>query len=449
MSKDSKSNVRLIKQEPPSLEIHGSTGLRRSGGHVYDEWLNRLGGTKAVSVYREMSDNDPVVGAFIYTVESLVRQVQFYVRPANKSPEAAREAEFVEGCIDDMSHTFSDFLSEVLSMLIYGWSYFEIVYKVRKGASEDPRYRSKYNDKRVGWRKFSMRGQDTLSKWSFDEDGGIKGMYQTAAPKYQLTFIPISKGLLFRTKTNRNNPEGRSLLRNAYRSWYMLRRMQEIEAIGIERDLSGLPILEVPPEIMSPEASSADKTLRASLEKLVQEIKRDEREGMVLPSELDTDGKPTGYKFRLLNSGGRRAVDVDAAIRRYESRVAMSVLAEFLLLGMDKVGSFALASTKTHLFSVALGGILDSITQVFNRFAIARLMEVNGVDPSLWPVLEHGDIEKPELREIANYVASLTGAGILAPDEKLETKLREYANLPLAEDESLSPPPAEADEEEE
>jgi hypothetical protein len=34
---------------------------------------------------------------------------------------------------------------------------------------------------------------------------------------------------------------GRSILRNAVRSWWLLKRIQEHEAIGIERDLPGFP----------------------------------------------------------------------------------------------------------------------------------------------------------------------------------------------------------------
>lgn len=52
--------------------------------------------------------------------------------------------------------------------------------------------------------------------------------------------------MLFRTESVKDNPEGRSILRNAYRSWYFKRRIQEIEAIGIERDLAGLPVIHAP-----------------------------------------------------------------------------------------------------------------------------------------------------------------------------------------------------------
>jgi hypothetical protein len=382
-----------------------------------------------------MRDNDPIVGAFIYSTESLIRQVRFYAQPASKDLKAIREAEFLEECMDDMSHTFSDFLSETLTMLVYGWAYFEQVHKIRKGpAKKDARYRSKYNDGRIGWRKLAIRSQSTLDSWEFDEDGGIKGMWQVSPPSYGRVFIPIEKGLLFRTQTNQGNPEGRSILRNAFRPWFFKKKLEEVEAIGIERDLSGLPVLEVPPEIMSPNASAADKALRANLENMIQQIKRDEREGLILPCEVDQDGNPTGYKFKLLSSGGRRAVDVDGAIKRYESRMAMSVMAEFLMLGMDKVGSFALASTKTHMFSVALGAMVDSICQTFNRFAVAKLMTMNGVDPQYWPKLAHGDIETPELKEIAGYVNGLTDSGVLVPDERLELRMRELAGLPMPED---------------
>jgi hypothetical protein len=52
--------------------------------------------------------------------------------------------------------------------------------------------------------------------------------------------------MLFRTKSRKGSPEGKSILRNAYRSWYFKRRIQEIEGIGIERDLAGFPTLTAP-----------------------------------------------------------------------------------------------------------------------------------------------------------------------------------------------------------
>jgi len=419
------------KKEHVDLDIIGQTGLLRSDGMIYEEWLPQLSGTRAMKVYREMRDNDAVIGSIMLAVESLIREVTWRVVPSSQSESARQAALFLEQCLMDMSHTFDDFIDEVLSMLPYGFALFEVVYKKRGGDSCSPKFKSRYDDGRVGWRKFSIRGQQTIWSWVFDDDGGIRGAIQQAPPNYRQVFLPIEKCLLFRTTTIKNNPEGRSMLRNAYRSYYFLKRIQEIEAIGIERDLAGLPVLEVPEEIMSKNANSTQKVLRGDLEKLVSQIRRDEREGVVMPSSVSRDGSPTGYKLSLLSSGGKRQLDSNEIIKRYESRIAMTVLAEFVLLGMDTVGSFALASSKTHLFSKAVKGILDDIQETLNRFAVSSLFKANPeFTEEDWPRLEAGDVETPQLDEVANYVQKLTMSGLLTPDRALEEKLRAIADLP-------------------
>ena len=294
-------------------------------------------------------------------------------------------------------------------MLPYGYAVFETVYKIRAGEDqEDPRFRSRYNDGRIGWRKFACRGQDTVYRWDFTQEGAVAGFYQVAAPDYQEVFIPMERCVLFRTKSERNNPEGRSLLRNSYRSWYFLKRLQEIEAIGVERDLAGLPVMQVPADIMSPNATSGQKSLRTSLETVIQQIRRDEREGIVMPSELDREGKPTGYKLSLLSTGGSRQMNTDQIIRRYESRIAMSVLAEFIMLGLDKSGSFALADSKTDLFATSLQTILQTIQSVFMSEAVSPLFEMNPEFPEhTWPTLSFGDIESQDLGKVGGYLQSL------------------------------------------
>ena len=411
----------------------GSTGLKRAGGFINQEWLRQLSSpTLRYRAYSEMRDNDAVIGSILYAIESMVRQVEWKVKPAGHDPMDLEAARFLESCMIDMAFDWETFVSEALTMLPYGYSIFETVYKVRGGMhQEDPRYHSRYSDGRIGWRKLAVRGQDTIYKWKFCKDGTIDGFYQIAPPDYVETFIPLDKCILFRTKVERNNPEGRSLLRNAYRSWFFLKRLQEIEAIGIERDLAGLPVMQVPVEIMSPSATSAQSSLRTNLEQIVQQIRRDEREGIVMPSEKDRDGNPTGYKLGLLSTGGSRQMDTDKVIKRYESRIAMSVLAEFIMLGMDKVGSFALADSKTDLFATSLRTIMETLVGTFNSQAVVRLFEMNPEFPEhCWPELTYGDFETQDLEAMGRYIQSLSNAGVLTPDPDLEESLREIANLP-------------------
>jgi hypothetical protein len=433
--------VDVDKEASASIEIIGHSGLSRFGGEVSQELHAKLRGKQATRIYRQMRDNDPVIGGILYAIEALIKQAEWRIEPAGEKQEHADAAEFVDGALfTDMDMTFEDLTAEVLSMLPFGWSFFELVFKRRLGDTEDPTTKSAFDDGRIGWRKIAIRSQDSLDRWEFDENGEIAGMWQLAVTQAAPVLIPMQKALLFRTTTHLGNPEGRSMLRNSYRPWYFKTRLEEIEAIGMERDLAGYPVMEVPPTLLRPDASAADQALRNAIETLVQQVRRDEREGMVIPSELDKDGKPTGYKFRLLSTGGRRSIDVGQSIVRYEQRIAVSVLAEFLFLGLDKVGSFSLAQTKTSLFSTALNAIMDSIASVFNRFGIPQLMGLNGFDREVWPTLVHGEVIAPPLEEFGKMVSDLVGAGVIIPDPALERKVRELSGLPEREEAELLEP---------
>ena len=319
----------------------GRVGQRRYGGTIYEEFLHELRGKRGIAVYHEMSDNDDVVGAILFAIEMLVRQCAWNVEPGGDTAKDKEAAEFVKSCMDDMQDTWIDTISEILSFLTYGWSFHEIVYKRRMGKTKDPRTKSKYNDGLIGWKKLPTRAQETLYQWEYDNEDNLLGMTQMPPPDYGTFTIPIEKALLFRTKSRKGNPEGRSILRNAYRPWYFKRRIQEIEGIGIERDLAGLPVITAPEgiDIWDETDDHAVKIYSALLD-MVRSIRRDERDGAVLPF---------GYKLELLSSGGNRQFDTNAIINRYDTRIAMTVLADFIFLGHDKTGSWALSSDKTEL----------------------------------------------------------------------------------------------------
>lgn len=190
-----------------------------NGGSVfYEEFLKELRGRKGIEIFKEMSENDDIVGAILFAVEMLIRQVKWNIKQSGNSKADSKAAEFVYSCMYDMDETWTDFISEVLSFLTFGWSYHEIVYKRRMGMTKNPQTKSKYSDGLIGWRKLPIRSQDTLWEWKYDDKDNLIGIIQCAPPLYTQIFIPIEKSLHFKTKSRKGNPEGRSILRNAYRS---------------------------------------------------------------------------------------------------------------------------------------------------------------------------------------------------------------------------------------
>jgi hypothetical protein len=414
---------------PSWMEI-GATGLKRSGGVVDEEFLPQLRGRKAVQVYKEMSENDPIVGALMHTFNMLLRNVQWRVEASGSKQEDVKAAKFVESCMDDMEHTWSDFVSEVLSMLVYGWSWFEVVYKRRLGLyTRDHRTMSRHEDGLIGWRKLPVRAQETLFKWVFDDDGRVRAMVQMPAPHYRQTLVPMSRSLLFRYQHAKGNPEGRSLLRNAYRPWFYKKRIEEFEAVGVERDLAGLPMVKVPAEWLRAKPGTAQHKAVLEFKKMVKSIRRDEQEGLVFPQAYDQDTKQPLFDFQLLGSGGSRAFSTDSIINRYEQRILMTVLADFILVGHQGVGSYSLHVDKTGIFRTSLNAIVDSIAEVLNRQAVPRLMRMNGMR-SL-PRFVPSDVDAPDIAQLGAFMGQMAGLGMSwFPDPDMEQFVRRAARMP-------------------
>jgi hypothetical protein len=434
------SSTFMLADKPPTLDPTveiGVSGVPVYAGRVYDEWDPRLQGDLAIRVYREMQTYSVIAG-FLFGIDQLIRRVEWTVEPAEDGgdPEAA-EITFVDSCLHDMSFTWADTLSQNFSMVPYGWSFSEITYKRRKGydpgidpetGKQLPVSRSK--DGRYGLRKIALRTQETRWRWEIDVEGGIQGMWQSAPPDYIPRFIPIERALLFRTSLVRPSPESVSCLRGAYQSWYYAKRFARIEAIGVERDLAGLPTIGVPPELLRSDATADQVSLREALKDLVTSVRRDEKEGFLFPLEYDDDHN-LRYEFKLLGSPGTRQLDIDAIIARYDQRMSMAVLADFILLGHEQTGSYALGESKTSFFTAALQTWLTTAASVYNNHMIPRLMAINGIDPALSPKLVPGKVTETDFGPLGEFILKVSQAGAeLFPNETLTRALLQRAELP-------------------
>lgn len=433
-----------------SFRDYGSYGLRQYGGWVREEFLPQLVGREAARVYREMLDNSSTVGSMIFAITQAMRKVEWRVEPASDKAEAKAEAEFADSLRLDMSHTWEDFVAEALSMLGYGFSPHEIVYKrrlgrsPRKGADDvDIPSASEFSDGRIGWRRLPIRGQDTIIKWFFDPNGQVKGLTQQPWVGTLLD-IPIEKLLLFRPTAHKNNPEGRSVLRNAYRAYYFTKRLEEMEAILFER-MSGFPVVYVPSSLIE-SASAIDGSGKSTnpqafqalqaYKKLVTNVRVDEQMGAILPSDVypgvNGPSNVRMYEFALVTpQNSRGSIDPDKTITRYKIDTLMTLLCDFIQMGHEVRGTNNLAVTKVDMFYGAIEGWLNSIAEVLNRYALPRIWDMNALNRDLMPRYVPDMAQRIDLDGLGTFVANLANAGMpLFPDEELQGYLRDAAGLP-------------------
>lgn len=429
--------------ETEAKKVLGVSGQNTRIGTFYsDEFLPNLRGQRAIKKYSEMRNNDATIGAVLYAAEQVLRDVKFKVEPSDKDNEQAiQEAKFVESILKDMDHTLDDHISEALSFLTYGFSWFEVVYKRRVGPYEkNPSKKSRYTDGRIGVRKIACRAPWTINKFDVDQTtGDVLGIYQNTYRTLQngSNYIPTRKSIYYRTTVINGEPSGRSILRNAFTSYDRLQAVQNFEAIGIERDLAGIPVAEIPADYLGPDATESQQAFRQSLEVILRDFKTNEQSYLIIPSDTwpDKEGGSTNQKLvnvKLMSSDGNRAFDVDKVIRRYQHDIARSVLSEFIMLGASSAGSYALSKSKTDLFLRTLESYIQTITDVLNKQLVERLWELNGLDFDLMPHIKAGDVASHDLKELGAYLRNLNGAGIPIKDQfNIVEELFAIPELPL------------------
>jgi len=382
----------------------GDTGLNTSGwGEIGDEFLREWqgAGEKAKRV-REMLYNSPVISALRLAIEMPLRDIdwQFVSDDGNDDPRVT----LLNDALDAMSHNWDDHLSDALDFLWYGWSMFAITYRQEGG--------------RILWRKFKPLAHDTLQRWHFEADGGLKGIQQW--PHLWPEMIPVERMVIYRFRRAHGNPEGESILRPAWTSWYYAKNIQHIEAVGIERNPAGLPVITLPEKANltdDDDPNSDDNKAR----RIVINVRNDEHAGLVLPF---------GWDFSLAaSSGAGKVSDTDMIINRYDKRMLMSTLSQFLMLGMDSVGSLATFAGSTDFFTMTLNAVADTVSETFTKFAAARLLELNGFDPA-GVRLEHSPAGSVRPEMIADALAKVGAGGFITWTAEDEVWLRSLFRLP-------------------
>jgi hypothetical protein len=380
----------------------GYTGLATFGGQVQEEFLRELRGKEGQKRFREMSLNSPDVGAIMLTIEETVRGVGWFFQSDDGADDP--RLELLEAARDNLTVSWNDHISEVLTMLVYGWSLFEIVYERVEG--------------RVLWHKFAPRGQDTLFRWGIDSNGGLVYFSQVAAPTYKEVKIPIEKCLLYRTRVEKGNPEGRSLFRSCWIPYFFVKNLQTVEAISLERGGAGFPVINIP-------ATASDQDISVA-EQAVRNIRIDEQMGFV---------EPQGWALRFEGMNGS-SLDFNTPITRYRQQILMAVLSQFLMLGQQGVGSLALSEDQTDLFDQAINAICDQIASVITKFAIPRLCKLNGVDPKGLR-MDHGQAGEADIKGMADFLSKIAAAGLITWTVDDEVWLRDYGGLPEIEEQTI------------
>ena len=188
--------------------------------------------------------------------------------------------------------------------------------------------------------------------------------------------------------------------------------------------------------------TNSDDYLRA--DKLVRNVRNDEQAGIVLPPPTG-DGTNDAWILELLPGGSStKSVDADRVIARHEKRMLTAALAQFLILGQDKIGALSLSSDQTDFFTMALNALADVVSETFMQYPATRLLALNGYDAD-GIQLEHSPAGDMDISIIGDFLQKVGSKITWTADD--EVMLRNIARLPTKTPEQIEearanmPPP--------
>lgn len=366
-----------------------------------EEYSPKLKGKAAFRIYDKMRRTDSTVKSTLELAKAPILSGQWFVKSSNPENEQDNEVrDFVEWALfQGMKLGWNQFLTEALTMLDFGYSFFEKVYI----NAETP-----FGIKTI-WYEFAPRSILNVDEWEYDSKGRpIRVVTSNFSGKTGFN-IPYNKLLVFSKNRETNNVEGISILRSAYKPWTYKSGLEMIDSIQKERHGIGIPCIILPPHYNDDDHELAGEIGR--------NLRTNEQAHVVLPPR---------WQMSFLKIEGRPVNPLES-IDYHNTEIRKNVLADFL-----NNKSSEGAKVQSDIFLKSTRHVANLIYEQINLKAIPELVRYNyGSSVTRYPQLQMRKIGDDEgLRVLTFAIRNLIGAGVIVPDETLEIFIRDLMDLP-------------------
>lgn len=402
-------------QKPPPLDVYGAPGTTIFSGIVdplsVGEYNSDFGWLRGIEIFDTMLRSEGQIRAIYAAMMQPFLRAKWTIKPGSEDKAHKEQAAFIESCLfHEMQwesragqrkyQTWPDILRHAISMLAYGFSVFKVNWR--------------QDDGWIKWAQWTPITARSVWRWWVDEGMDLAGIQQWtfAEGKKQLVDIGAEELLHLVYDPDGKNPEGKSAFRNAYQHWYYKINYYKIQAIAIERAAVSPPVVTLPPN------PTADQITIA--QDIAKNVRVNEDMGITLED---------GMRIEILKGGQRQATPVDPAIQHHDMLIARSVLAQWINLGSNETGSYALAETQMLNF---LSG-LQHVAEYFSAQVdceIRRLVDWNFGTQEVYPCLQCSKFVSQDITTITSALKDLVQVGVIEPSQELQDYITDELGLP-------------------
>lgn len=404
-----------------SYQERGSTGTRIYGGYIREDFLDTMNGIQRAEEFEKMRRSDYQTKMLLSSIKNVIKAAKWVVNPGivsegdSATEEAQNDADFIEYILfEDMDDEWDKTVSEILTLIDFGFSLFEIVHKVVIGDSKWGSYN--------GIRKMGWRSPRTIFQWNVDRDTeSLVSVTQIAfGDAGRLVDIPSQFLVNFNVEQEGANFEGISFLRCCYGPWQRKNNALKLNAAGMEKYAIPTPTAEIPDSKLN---SDQYNHLISSLEAYTSH-------------QSNYVTYPAGWKIDLKPNSGYDPSKMDISVNYEDQRMTKSFLAQFLELGMghSSSSSRSQSSNLSDYFLSQIEYLTNGICARINKRIIRPLILMNRGPRDAYPQIVCTGISDKGGQEFANIVKTLVDARIVVPDNPLEDMMRERYGLSIRSD---------------
>ena len=396
-------NVPILPKVADLKDERGQTGTLVLSGFISGEEYNSdLIGTAGLAVWDRMRKSDAAVSATLKLMKLPIKASKWGVDPAGDTDDDAFRARFIDDALlkrIDWEMT----LSEILTFLEFGHAVLEKVYEV-----------STFEGRTViTLKKLAFRKQLSILKWlQVDGTAGITQITGTGG----VFSIPADKLVVLTNEREGNNYAGVSILRPAYKHWYIKDQLYQISAIAHERQ--GLGVVSITPP------DNADEGDRAKAISAAQNIRANESAYIEVPS---------GWTVDFMDMKGHTTIDPNNDITHHNRMIWTNILGQFMEMGSHSGsgGTRSSSQDQSKYLDLNLESVANNIKTTLQREVIKQLIDLNfNVTENDYPQLRHSDLGETNIQTISAAIAALTAVNMITPTAETEGAIRDVLNLP-------------------
>lgn len=441
----------LAKRISPFTES-GVGGSVVTGGYLVqnpgDQKPGNFGSMRWRKAHEALADISMIAASLRY-FNNLTARPAWKCDPPSDKPEAKAAAEFMDSVIQGTDTSWSRTVRRSAIYRFHGFGIHEWT------AMKRP-------DGKIGMASIEPRPPNTIQRWDRDDNGSVIGVWQRNPQTGREVYLPREKIVYLVDDMLSDSPEGLGWYRHMIDPIVQLKRFLKLEALGFERDLSGIPIGRAPISSINaligkhkvPDGNGGERLFtEADAEDMIRGIKdfvtlkvRQPDTGLLLDSQPFTgttaDGKTVSTALQWgvdLLTGKAESIEALAnAVRRINFDMALIMGTESLLVGREGAGSLALSADKSRALALNINSTLGDMAEAYDRDIVGTTWALNGLPEELRPHLRVEDASFKDVEQIGRVLRDMSTAGaILSPDDPAINEVRDLIGLSHQPDLSL------------